>query len=169
VGNPAGAVGLEIVLTGPTLRFPLGGLAALTGARFDGARASGGPLAWNQTMELAPGETLRLGRADAGCRCWLALRGGLAVPSVLGSGSTFLPGGFGGYQGRALRAGDVLALGEASEGPQRLRALPPAAARGAPLRVIVGPQAGLFDDAGLAAFLAAHFGWMPPPIGAVCA
>jgi biotin-dependent carboxylase-like uncharacterized protein len=150
--NPAGAVGLEIVLSGPTLRFPCGGVVALTGARFDGARDRGIPLTWNETLMLAPGEIIQLGRAESGCRCWLAVRGGLVVPPVLGSGSTFLPSGFGGHAGRALRAGDSLAFGEAGGEVRLLRAPPPAVDPSAPLRVVAGPQVGQFDDEGLAAF-----------------
>lgn len=157
VGNEAGAAGLEIVLSGPTLRFPAGGVVACTGARFCAQRAGGAALAWNETLVLAPGEQVSLGRAQTGCRAWLAVRGGLRVPPVLGSRSTFLPAGFGGYEGRPLRAGDVLATGETEATPRRLRTRPPAIEDAAPLRVIAGPQLGLLDDAGLAAFFGSRY------------
>jgi len=157
VGNDAAAAGLEIVLRGPGLRFPVGGVVALAGARFAATRSSGAALAWNETLVLAAGETLRLEEAEAGCRCWLAVRGGLAVPPVMGSRSTFLPAGFGGYLGRALQAGDVLASGPQAEGIHLLRARMPLGERDAPLRVVAGPQADLFDDAGLAAFFAGTY------------
>jgi len=76
-GNGTDAAGLEITLAGPTLRFPAGGVVALTGARFAANRSSGATVAWNQTWVLAAGETLALERAEAGSRCWLAVRGGL--------------------------------------------------------------------------------------------
>ncbi|HWR76461.1 MAG TPA: biotin-dependent carboxyltransferase family protein [Thiobacillus sp.] len=152
VGNDAAAAGLEISLKGPSLRFPLGGVVALTGARFAATRSSGAALAWNETLVLAAGETLNLEWAEAGCRCWLALRGGLALPQVMGSRSTFLPAGFGGHLGRALRAGDALASGTQSGGVQLLRARAPSSAQDALLRVVAGPQIGQFDDIGLAAF-----------------
>lgn len=156
-GNPATAAGLEIVLSGPTLCFQTGAVVALTGARFGGARDSGAPLRWNETLVLAPGETLRLDHAEAGARCWLAVHGGLAVPSIMGSGSTFLPGGFGGHQGRALRAGDALTAGAGGGKIVLRRARPPVADAGAALRVLAGPQAGRFDDAGLAAFFGGDY------------
>lgn len=156
VGNADAAAGLEITLAGPLLRFPQGGVAALTGARFAATRGSGAPVAWNETLVLAPGETLELGRAAAGCRCWLALRGGLAVPELMGSRSTFLPAGFGGHRGRALIAGDRLACGRAAGALRLLRGHPPLAAEG-PLRVLAGPQVGGFDDAGLAAFFGGDY------------
>jgi biotin-dependent carboxylase-like uncharacterized protein len=157
VGNDATAAGLEMTLSGPTLRFPLGGVIALTGARFAASRDSGGSVAWNETLVMAVGETLALNRASEGCRCWLALRGGLAVPLVMGSRSTFLPSGFGGYHGRALRAGDTLPCEPVPGEVRRLRAQPPSCEAVASLRVVAGPQAGQFDDAGLAAFFATHY------------
>lgn len=157
VGNAETAAGLEITLKGPSLRFPLGGVVALTGARFAATRSSGAILAWNETLLLAAGETLSLGQAQAGCRCWLALRGGLTVPRVMGSYSTFLPAGFGGHQGRALRAGDVLASGVPADAMRLLRACAPPSEQEALLRVVAGPQASGFDDAGLAAFFAGTY------------
>jgi antagonist of KipI len=60
------------------------------------------------------GERLRVGLPREGLRAYLCLDGGIAVPKLLGSRSTYLPGGFGGHQGRALRPGDVLPLGPAA-------------------------------------------------------
>ncbi|MFP5409683.1 MAG: biotin-dependent carboxyltransferase family protein [Gammaproteobacteria bacterium] len=157
VGNDPDAAALEIVLAGPDLAFPAGAVAALAGARFDAARSSGVPVAWNETLVLAAGETLTLGAAVAGARCWLAVRGGLAVDPVLGSRSTFLPGGWGGLAGRALQSGDRLPVGPVTGEVRLLRAQAPAIKREAPLRVVAGPQIGGFDDAGLAAFFGGSF------------
>lgn len=157
VGNDVAAAGLEITLSGPLLRFPAGCVAALTGARFAAQRGNSAAVAWNETLVLSAGETLSLARAQDGCRCWLALRGGLALPQVMGSRSTFLPGGFGGYHGRALQAGDTLACEPGAGRVRLLRAHPPTHERAAPLRVVIGPQTGLFDDAGLAAFFAGSY------------
>jgi len=157
VGNGTDAAGLEISLAGPVLRFPAGGVVALSGARFAASRSSSATVAWNQTWVLAAGETLALERAEAGSRCWLAVGGGLAVPPVMGSRSTFLPAGFGGFQGRALQAGDVLATGEGRREVRLLRAHPLVSLAGASLRVVAGPQAGQFDDAGLAAFFSGSY------------
>jgi biotin-dependent carboxylase-like uncharacterized protein len=157
VGNAATAAGLEITLSGPALRFPVGGVIALTGARFVASRDNGQPVAWNETLVMAAGETLTLNRASEGCRCWLALRGGLAVPLVMGSRSTFLPSGFGGHHGRALRAGDMLPCEVDAGEVRRLHAQPPSREMETSLRVVAGPQAGQFDDAGLAAFFATNY------------
>ncbi len=153
-GNPDTAAGLELTLSGPVLAFPDGGVVALTGAPFAAMRASGAPVVWNETLVLSRGEELALGRAVTGCRCWMAVRGGLALPKVMGSASTFISGGFGGLDGRALRSGDRLPCGQA-EGELRMRRYwPEPSDPAAPLRVIAGPQAAQFDDAALAAFFA---------------
>ncbi|HEY9097847.1 MAG TPA: biotin-dependent carboxyltransferase family protein [Thiobacillus sp.] len=159
VGNAAEAAGLEMTLAGPSLRFPEGAIVALTGAHFSAARSCGAVVAWNETLVLAPGETLTIGRAESGCRCWLALQGGLGVPLVMGSPSTFLPAAFGGYAGRPLCAGDRLEMGAQTGEIRLLRGMPPVEGGGTdrPFRVIAGPQVAWFDDAGLATFFGSVF------------
>ena len=152
VGNTDNAAGLEITLKGPLLAFPQGGAVALTGAPFAASRSSGHAVEWHETLIMAPDEQLNIGMASAGCRCWLAVQGGIQVPEVMRSRSTFLPAGFGGQDGRALSAGDQLALGDATAAPRVCRINPPSAHEAAPLQVVPGPQAALFTDAGLAAF-----------------
>lgn len=156
VGNSADAAGVEVTLAGPQLRFPNGGVAALCGARFAATRSSGAPVPWNETLILAAGETLQLEQALDGCRCWLAVRGGVVEPEVIGSRSTFLPAAFGGHQGRALRTGDTLILGAATDAPRLRRARGPSSP-GHALRVIAGPQVAQFDDHGLAAFFLGRY------------
>jgi biotin-dependent carboxylase-like uncharacterized protein len=157
VGNDESAAGLEIMLSGPSLRFPAGGVVALTGARFAATRDSGAPVSWNETLVLAAGETLTVAGVESGCRCWLAIRGGVAVPGLMGSRSTFLPAAFGGYLGRSLRSGDALEIGVGAWDVHLLRARPPSGAGGAPLRVVAGPQTGQFGNAGLSAFFGGTF------------
>ncbi len=152
VGNADDAAGLEITLKGPLLAFPQGGAVALSGAPFAASRSSGDAVVWNETLVMAPDEQLDIGAVSSGCRCWLAVQGGIQVPEVMRRRSTFLPAGFGGLDGRALRASDQLALGEASVAPRVLRIEPPSTNETAPLRVVPGPQAAHFTDAGLAAF-----------------
>ncbi|WP_432570222.1 urea carboxylase [Kineococcus sp. SYSU DK005] len=111
VGNPAGAPGLEITATGPTLRFSTDTVVCVTGApapiTLDGAAV---PM-W-EPVEVPAGGHLAIGTATGpGLRLALAVRGGIDVPRYLGSASTFTLGGFGGHGGRALQAGDVLRPG----------------------------------------------------------
>ncbi|MEO7033208.1 MAG: urea carboxylase [Polyangiaceae bacterium] len=110
VGNEAGAPALELTVTGPTLRFAIDTVVALTGAQMD-ARLDGAPVKYFQPISVRAGQTLELGAIrGAGCRAYLAVRHGFDVPEYLGSRSTFTLGGFGGHAGRALRKGDVLRL-----------------------------------------------------------
>jgi urea carboxylase len=110
VGNAEGAPGLEITVTGPTLRFRCDGVIALTGADFD-ATLDGIPFPRWQAIAVKAGATLEMAAAQgAGARAYLAIAGGFDVPPYLGSTSTFILGKFGGHAGRPLRANDVLAV-----------------------------------------------------------
>jgi antagonist of KipI len=164
VGNPPGAAALEFALQGPELVLEQDGLLALTGPGWQ--LEIGGRLIppWMAAYARA-GERIRA-LGGAGC-AWgtLALAGGIAVPPVMGSRSTYLRGGFGGLDGRALRAGDRLPLGECAP-PSALLAragesLSPAAlppyAQQVTLRVIPGPQAERFTQRGWRTFLSSAY------------
>jgi antagonist of KipI len=110
VGNDPGAAALEITLNGPTLRLQRAATIALCGATID-AHADGIALPGWRPIALPAGCTLTFGTCRRGARAYLAFDGGIDVPVVLGSRSTDLRGGFGGHEGRCLRAGDLLALG----------------------------------------------------------
>ena len=107
VGNPAEAATLECTLLGPTLLVEDDALVALYGAAFE-AKAGGLPLPRNRPVLIKAGTTLSTGAASHGARAYLAIAGGFQVPEVLGSRSTYLPAGFGGLSGRAVKAGDQL-------------------------------------------------------------
>jgi antagonist of KipI len=117
VGNPPDAALLEATLRGPTLRFERAATIALCGADM-AADVDGTPVAPWRRIALADGATLHLRNAQRGTRLYLAIDGGIAVAPVLGSRSTDLRAGFGGHRGRALRAGDRLPLGDATQPPR---------------------------------------------------
>lgn len=150
VGNADGAAGLELLARGPVLRFPRGGRIALTGADMQ-AKLNGAPAPGGRTLEVPDGGELALGQASTGLRAYLAVAGGIDVPRLLGSRATFLPGGFGGWQGRALRAGDVLPSGTAGACAKG-RLLQTGAVRA--LRILPGPQVAGFADAAISALAA---------------
>lgn len=143
LGNEADAAGLEITMSGPTLRFNTDALVAVTGAaiplQLDGIEQ---PL--NTALLIKAGSTLSLGTIQgAGARSYLSLRGGVQVPDYLGSKSTFTLGQFGGHGGRALRAGDVLhipALTDRQAGTQLPAELCSALPAVREIRVIYGPH-----------------------------
>ncbi|MAX32583.1 MAG: urea carboxylase [Halomonadaceae bacterium] len=107
--NPDDAAGMEITLTGPTLRFHRATQIVLTGAALP-ATLDETPVAFWQVLDVPAGATLALGKASAGARAYLLVRGGIDCPRYLGSRSTFTLGQFGGHGGRALRSGDMLEL-----------------------------------------------------------
>lgn len=162
VGNPPDAAGLEITLVGPRLRASEPCLIAVGGADLR-LRVHGQSLPCWMAIFVRRGWEIGFEGRRSGCRAYLAVAGGIDVPPVMGSRSTYLRGGFGGFQGRALRAGDVLPVGAPAlsltdRAGRRLpaRARPPY--RSSPiLEVILGPQNDRFADEGIAAFLSGEY------------
>ncbi|NIF22274.1 urea carboxylase [Candidatus Pantoea multigeneris] len=111
VGNHDSAAGLEFTLQGPTLRFHSDAVIALAGADCP-AELDGESLDYWQPVGVKAGQTLALGRAQSGCRTYLAVRNGFDVPEYLGSRSTFSLGQFGGHAGRTLRVADMLPISQ---------------------------------------------------------
>jgi biotin-dependent carboxylase-like uncharacterized protein len=155
-GNDPGAAAVELTLAGGTWRLERAALAALAGADLS-ATLDGAPLPpWSSFLAPA-GSTLAFGAPRAGVRAYLAVRGGIVVPPVLGSRSTYTRASVGGLEGRALRAGDRLPVGRAAgrEPPPLVlepEELPPCGGS-ARLRVLLGPQQDRFTEEGLADFL----------------
>lgn len=128
VGNDEGAAVLELAQTGPDLRFARDMIVAWCGADFD-AKIGGESFPRDRAVRVAAGETVSFGFARSGLRAWLAVAGGIDVPLVMGSRSTYRRAGIGGHQGRPLAADDNLATGRASEWAQRILASLQAGAR----------------------------------------
>ena len=103
------AATLEITVLGPELAFESDALVALCGAEME-AVAGGRPLPGNRPVFIEKGTVLHARRTHLGSRAYLAVAGGIGVQPVLGSRSTYLPAKFGGLEGRALKAGDILPL-----------------------------------------------------------
>ena len=110
LGNRSDAAGLEITLSGPTLRFLSDTRVVLTGARMS-ADIDGEEVSFWSVLEIKAGQQLSIGKISAGgARAYLLIQGGIQCPTYLQSKSTFTLGQFGGHAGRALRSGDVLHL-----------------------------------------------------------
>lgn len=151
VGNPPNSAGIEITAGSAALRFHIPITIALAGGDL-GARLDQQPIPTWCAVRAWPGATLSLnGRRGAwGGRCYLAVAGGIQVPSLLGSRSTDLAGGFGGLHGRPLHPGDQLPLRRPGTGiipvtgrhwPSSLR---PAYCATPTLRFIPGPHSEHF-------------------------
>lgn len=147
VGNPANAATLEVTLMGPALRFNADAVIACCGADLS-ASVDGLAVPLATAFPVKAGAILQFGRKVSGLRGYLAVRGGFAVPDVMGSASTYARAGFGGFGGRALRKGDVLHFTPSApglpDGSQAARsaeaALLAAMDSQGPIRVVAGPE-----------------------------
>lgn len=177
VGNDPGAATVEMTLMGAALRFEAEALIALAGGGMRGA-IGGEPVPVRRPVLVPKGAELRFTPTNIGCRTYLAVAGGIAVPPVLGSRSTYLRAGLGGLEGRALKAGDRLPAGAPTALGERLRKLlaaergdrpfattgwsaasdlDPSLRRSPHVRVLPGLQATAFDRDSLAAFHGERF------------
>ena len=113
VGNEPSAAALEMTLDGPTLEFDADTLLAISGADL-APEIDGHAVPELRPLWVCAGAQLKFGLSRRGCRGYLAVAGGIDVPQVLASRSTYLRGRFGGFEGRALKHGDRLpiAVGE---------------------------------------------------------
>jgi antagonist of KipI len=154
VANSESASGLEMTLLGGTFHFPQTAILALTGSDF-GATLDGAAVDLWTSVEARSGQTLRLGPTRSGARCYLCVHGGIVVTPFLGSASTHILSGLGGFVGRALRKGDVLEIGAATRSYRRRTVAPQAWDGSSPrriLRVTPGPQMDWFPESSLRTF-----------------
>lgn len=142
VGNGHLAAGLECVVRGPVIRLEADRLVCVGGGAHE-ATVDGRPLPVGEVRRVRAGQVLDVGPiAGAGMRGYLAVRGGIDVPRVLGSRATFILGGFGGLDGRPLQDGDLLPLGSEENllAPVDVAELLPPIEHAWTLRVIAGPH-----------------------------
>jgi antagonist of KipI len=149
VGNQADVAGLEWALGGGSITFDQDAVFSLGGATAN-ATLSGRITAPCTTIYARSGEELKVDQITSGRFLYLAVRGGIDVPIILGSRSTYLPGRFGGYGGRMLKRGDSLPLGEQSnrtpeDGFHCVPDLIPRYGTGI-VRITRGTHADLFDE-----------------------
>ena len=111
VGMKPGVAGLEITAGNFQARFDDDAVIAITGADMQ-PKLDGEPLPLWQSHHVRRGQTLTMGSvAGAGFRSYLGVLGGIDVPEYMGSHATYVPGGIGGFEGRALKKGDRVAIG----------------------------------------------------------
>jgi allophanate hydrolase len=161
VGNAPDAAVLEILVSGPTLEVIgdgaqvafVGGTAGMSVQDAHHRSISAG-----RSVHLRKGDVVKLGMLARTSCGYLAVAGGIAVPRVLGSASTYTRGTLGGFEGRALRAGDVLYGAEINSAREELElATPLEADFDAPIRVVLGPQDDHFTEIAIEAFLAGTY------------
>jgi biotin-dependent carboxylase-like uncharacterized protein len=162
VGNSEDQACLETMLMGPGIRVLADVVLAVTGGDLQ-PKKNKQPIEMWQPHAFQKDDVLSLGTAVNGFRAYIAVAGGLDLPPIMGSRSTNLPSGFGGYQGRSLKKGDVLLAGDTSRDLMPSAPpvfdpnwIPPYSGQ-YKLRVILGPQDDHFPERSLQAFLNAAF------------
>jgi len=161
VGNPPGTPALEVLISGPTfevtadtVRMALAGAGASLAVGAEKARVGSG-----RSVTLPRGELVEIVAGRQSASCYFAVEGGINVPLVLGSASTYVRAALGGLDGRALRDGDFVPLAMVSASHRAELRLPaPMPATGdQPIRVVLGPQQENFTEEAIAVLLEAEF------------
>ncbi|MDQ7841286.1 MAG: 5-oxoprolinase subunit PxpB [bacterium] len=153
LGNLPGAAALELTFPGPRLRVLSEAEIAVAGADLT-ALVNRTALDPGEPVRVRPSDLLEFEPPRQGQWLYLGVAGGVEVPPLLGSRSAYARGGPGAPLGRALRAGDVLGLGETCNARRRARRPgDPLTTRNGPVRVVLGPQSGAFTAEAQAAFL----------------
>ncbi len=157
VGNFQGQAVLEATIFGPTLKVLNQGFIAVTGGSLL-PLLNNSPLPMWESVAVQPDDILQFKGVKNGCRAYIAVAGGIDVPKVMGSRSTYVAGKIGGINGRPLAAGDRLNKGEgAGKAGNRVPSdLIPIYSHDIEIRVILGPQDDYFSE-GIDKFFASTF------------
>lgn len=158
VGNDENQAVLEITVMGPSLEITKEMDIALTGAKM-GMTLNDKPIEQWKSIKVGPGDILTISQIQSGCRSYLAFSGGLKVPKIMGSFSTYVSGKIGGFMGRSLQKGDILETNNAKV-LNRPRSFPrqmiPRYPSDPVIRLILGPQDDHFDQ-GILALLESNY------------
>lgn len=156
VGNEPGTAALECQFVGPALKVQRDGVVAVTGGDMQ-PKLDDQPVAMWESIAVEAGQTLALSFAKTGARAYVAIAGGIATTPWLGSRSTFHKAGVGGMDGHALKAGQVVPVGEATGKPGRRvkeSARPTIATdKRWTIEAVPGPNDDWIDEAGHQRFL----------------
>lgn len=147
VGNDNTCAVLEITVMGPKLEIKKEMDIALTGAKM-GITINDQPVEQWKSIRVKPGDFLTISQVQQGCRAYLAVSGGIKVPRVMGSFSTYVGGRIGGFQGRPLQQEDTLETHDIrvlTSSRTLLDEFIPKYPTHALIRVILGPQDHYFD------------------------
>ncbi|MCK4435754.1 biotin-dependent carboxyltransferase family protein [Candidatus Bathyarchaeota archaeon] len=159
VGNRSNDACLEMTLLGSELEFLSDSWVAITGANLSPA-LNGEEVACWQTLAVHNEDVLSFGRSQCGCSAYLAVRGGINVPLVMNSRSTYVRGGFGGFRGRQLKMGDVVEgfeTGRLKKGFCLPKEFVPFYPNELEVEVVFGPQSEYFTNEGREVFLSSDY------------
>lgn len=158
VKNPIDEAGIEMTAIGMKIRVLKKTVIALTGADFS-AKLNGHSIPLWQTVSLKEGDVLSIEKPNRGWRGYLCVAGGIDVPPVLGSKSTYTLGGLGGIRGRPLKKGDLIPVGiprsslDTLKGRKAKESVLPEAGSEKKLRVVLGPQDDHVKEESIEVFL----------------
>jgi biotin-dependent carboxylase-like uncharacterized protein len=148
VGNPVSCAVLEITVMGPRFEILSETDIAITGAEM-GMTLNDQPVQGWKSIRVKPGDILGINQVKSGCRAYLAVSGGIKVPDVMGSRSTYVGGKIGGYSGRSLKPGDIIKRGKGLllDKEQKLSpAVTPQYSSNIVIRAVPGPQDDFFNE-----------------------
>lgn len=162
VGNDEYDAVLETTLNGPEISFNIDAIVAITGANMV-PRVNGNIVPMWRSFKLSKGDVLSFGMARQGTRGYIAFAGGLDIPAVMGSLSTFVRGGIGGFEGRKLKSNDEINLRNSNisfeEGFNRVVPLKyvPTYNQNCRVRAILGPQDDCFTEESIEKFFGSEY------------
>ena len=156
VGNDDNEAVLECTMMGPQIRFDVTNIIAVTGGDL-GASVDGKPIPTYRAVKVDAGQTLKFTGLKGGCRAYIAFAGGLDLPLVMGSRSTYMKAKIGGLEGRKLAKDDQIGFRDPKETIHNfdIRGFAPefVPRKEYTIRVIMGPQDDMFTEAGIKTFL----------------
>lgn len=161
-GNDEYDAALETTLNGPEISFNIDAVIAITGANMV-PKVNGHIVPMWRSLKLSKGDVLSFEMAREGTRGYIAFAGGLDIPTVMGSYSTFVRGGIGGYEGRKLKSNDEMNLRNSNVSIQQLvnRIIPlqyiPEYKKNCSIRAILGPQDDCFTEESIEKFFNSEY------------
>lgn len=157
VGNRGDEAVLEVTVIGPVMNVLEDGVIAITGADLS-PHLNDSPLPLWESVPVKRGDKLSFKGLKKGCRAYIAVGGGIDVPPVMGSRSTYVAGKIGGINGRPLIAGDIIPKGKiyGTPGKRLPEEFVPSHSNNPTIRVVLGPQEDYFSD-GIQTFLNSEF------------
>lgn len=158
VGNAQDEAVLEVTMGGLRFKTDDDCVVAMTGAAIQGTINGRDPLQSYRPVALKAGDTVQLGPLLSGCRNYIAFRGGIDVPAIMNSKSTYLRAGIGGYKGRALKKGDALTVYKHTAQQVKWQAEPPHyAKKNWTVHVTAGPEWAQFTAESQHQFLTTRY------------
>lgn len=162
VGNDLNEAVLEVTFLGPTIEFLEDRVIAITGGDLSPMINQKSIAMW-KSIYVKKGDILSFGGIKRGCRSYISFDGGIDVPLVMGSKSTYIKGKIGGFEGSALKVGDILKCGSPNynfkfiKGRALCSKYKPEYTNEIIVRVILGPQEDYFTDRGVNTFLSSEY------------